>query len=498
MLMNRRQLLRTLPLAAAPISASGFAQTKPDSALLSGIQIGAMSLLDEGIDRCLDFIQEHAAVNALFVYTQSYHMGSTPAHVLADDHPVPPRGRAGRKLPYLWVKLPEEPFRGLSVQHEGPDASREFAERDLFRELAEPCRQRGIKIYGRILEAGMRRAARIPGYRSVATVDLNGDPGHGPCWNHPDYREWVRLTIAEMMKAYPLDGLQYGAERVGPLSDVLFRGIIPACFCEHCNARSAEAGIDPKRAKEGYRQLYELIQRIEKGGAQPADGVMTSVLRIVMQFPEVLSWYQQWFQADEEIQAMVYQTAKAARPDADVGQHVDHQRSSWDIFYRAAVSYGDMAKHNDFIKPIVYHDILGPRLREWVIERKQERVLNDLSHAQALEMFYALFGHDPQTQPGFDALPNQGLSPEYVYREVMRCVDGAGGEAKVYAGIGFDIPHYIPNGMKKFPSKPETTYRATRRAIDAGAAGVVASREYSEMTVPNLRAFGKAVREGVG
>ena len=223
---------------------------------------------------------------------------------------------------------------------------------------------------------------------------------------------------------------------------------------------------------------------------------MTSVLRVLLRYPEVLSWYQEWFNADSEIQKMVYETAKAQRPHADVGQHIDHQRSSWDIFYRAAVSYGEMAQHNDFIKPIVYHDILGPRLREWVIDRMQPLVLNDLSAEQSLSLFYSLFGHSAGEQPGYDELKKQGLSPEYVYREVKRCVDGAAGKAKVYAGIGFDVPHYVPNGMVKFPSKPRTTYQATRRAVDAGAVGVVASREYNEMTMPNLQAFGRAVREG--
>ena len=485
------------------LAASGAALAVPDLSveaeepwLLSGIQIGAASILDEGIERCLDFLQEHAAINTLFLYSQTYHVGTRPPNVLADDHPVPPRREVGRKLPYLWMDLPRESFRGLSVQHESPDPSREYSDRDLFRELEEPCRKRGIKLYARILEAGMRRAERIPGYPTVATEDMEGGVGKGPCWNHPDYREWIRRTIVEMMKAYPLDGLQYGAERVGALSEVLFRGEKPACFCEHCRARNEAAGIDAERAREGYARLFRLIQAVETGAEKPVDGVMTTVLRILMDYPEVLAWYEQWFRSDQEIQTMVYRTAKEHRPTADVGQHVDHQRSSWDLFYRAAISYEEMAEHNDFIKPIVYHDILGPRLREWVIERMQARVLNDFSEAQALDMYYALFGHDPSREPGLDQLPEQGLSPEYVYREIKRVSDGAKGKAVVYAGIGIDVPHYIPNGMKKFPSDPETTYEATRRALDAGASGVIASREYNEMTVPNLDAFGRAVREG--
>jgi hypothetical protein len=48
--------------------------------------------------------------------------------------------------------------------------------------------------------------------------------------------------------------------------------------------------------------------------------------------------------------------------------------------------------------------------------------------------------------------------------------------------------------MRRTPANSELVYAATRKAIDAGVHGVVASREYDEMTVPNLRAFGRAVQ----
>lgn len=481
--------------AASMLGSQGAMGSVERKAVLSGIQISPPNLLDEGVEACLDFIQETAAIDTLFCYSQTYHMGARPLNVLATDHPHAPRAHGGRKLPFLWMKLPRKDFAGLSLQHETVGVEQEYGRRDLFAELVEPCRQRGMKVYARILEAGMRRADRIPGYRSVAAVDLDGQPSHGPCWNHPDYREWIHVTVEQMMRQYPLDGLQYGAERVGPLSEVLFRGIKPACFCRHCSARNEKAGIDSERAKLGYQKLTKLIQSLEHGDSPPIDGVFTAVLRVILHYPEVLSWNQQWFLADQEIQTLVYQTAKAVRPEADVGQHVDHQRSSWDLFYRAAVSYHSMAENNDFIKPILYHDILGPRLQEWVIDRVQARVLGDMSKELALDLFYALFGHDAQREPNYGALPTRGLSPEYVFRETQRCVAGVAGKAKVYAGIGFDVPTYVPGGMEPFPSDPSTTYQATRRAIDAGASGVVASREYDEMTLPNLRAFGKAVRE---
>jgi len=50
----------------------------------------------------------------------------------------------------------------------------------------------------------------------------------------------------------------------------------------------------------------------------------------------------------------------------------------------------------------------------------------------------------------------------------------------------------VPGGE---PDDPETIYQTVAKAYEAGASGIVASREYEEMTVPNLRAVGRAVRE---
>ena len=45
------------------------------------------------------------------------------------------------------------------------------------------------------------------------------------------------------------------------------------------------------------------------------------------------------------------------------------------------------------------------------------------------------------------------------------------------------------------PDDPESVYQATLKAFEAGAHGIVVSREYEEMKVANLRAVGRAFRE---
>ncbi len=505
--MKRRDFVKHAALATIA-SQVKLAQGEPikdrdhRAAPMVGVQIAPVSLLDEGIPQCLDTLQEKAGVNAVFIYSQTYHAGIKPKNVLATDHGVPVRDFFKSELPNLWVRHRGNAFAGKVVQHEKPNANLEYGRRDLFDEIQRPAEARGVKIYARILEADARRQARIPGYADVLTIDHEGKRGHGPCWNNPHYREWVYTTIRELVSNYRLDGLQYGAERTGPLSHVLYRGVTPTCFCQHCVGRNQELGINPTRAKEGYSKLYDLIKSIETsavGGnhlrdrSKTIDGVLSAVLRVIYRYPEVLSWDYQWFQSDEEICSEVHRIAKSIRPDIDSGRHVDHQRSSWDFFYRSAMSYDQMAKNADYIKPIVYHESMGPRLRSWVLDRAKDRFLHDLSLQQSLQLYYSLFGHDASKQPGVEELDRKGLGPEYVYREVLRCKQTVGEQAKVYAGIGIDIPWYLPRGMERRPSDHTQLTNAVSRAFDAGADGVLASREYNEMRLSSLEAFGQGV-----
>ena len=86
-------------------------------------------------------------------------------------------------------------------------------------------------------------------------------------------------------------------------------------------------------------------------------------------------------------------------------------------------------------------------------------------------------------------MSTKGFSSDYVFREVRRSVASANGKTKIYAGVGFDVP-----GSPR--DDADTVYQATRKALEAGASGVVASREYEEMQLDHLRAFGRAAREG--
>ena len=486
---GRRQVLKTI--ATASLLPAAAAQPPRQHALFNAIQMGPHTILDEGIEPCLDLIQETAGINALMIYSHTYHGDiRKPPQFLATDHGVPPRPMRDRRLPAVWVRHHEQYFKNTTLRHQVPGSTYEYANRDLFQEVQEPARKRGMKVYARVLEGA---SPTIEGFSKVSTRDVYGKPARVACWNHPEYRAWWNATVEDLFRTYPLDGFQWGAERMGPLMNVIspWNDGAPTCFCEHCQARGKANGIDPERARKGFEELYVYVRGLIGGRSRPTDGAFVGFLRVLIRYPEILAWEYQYRKSREEVQAGMYRTIKAIKPDADVGWHVDHQPSSWDLVYRAEMTFAEMAPYSDFIKIIVYHDVLGPRIRYWYLERFQKTILGDLSLEQSLDLYYTLFGYDKKAEPGLEDLATNGFSPDYVLRETKRSVASTEGKTKIYSGIGFDVPW----GNSHMDADPEEVYQSVLKAFEAGAGGIVVSREYEEMRVPNLKAVGRAMAE---
>lgn len=455
----------------------------------NGIQMGPHTILDEGIERTLDLIADTAAINAVMPYSHAYNAALIKPLRDRADHGVPLTDNTGRRFPLVWVRTHDRYYKDTSLRHEVLRPDHEHAKRDLFAELVAPARTRGMKVYARILESSAMSRV-VANYDKVVTRDVNGKPTNTACWNHPEYVAFWAATMEDLFRSYELDGVQWGAERMGPLMNVIspWNNDPPTCFCDHCNARGRAAGIDTGRAREGYKALHAYVQGQMAGAARPPEGMFGGFLRVLIRYPEILAWEYQYRLGREAICAAMYKAVKAITPSADVGWHVDHQPSSWDLVYRAEMSYAEMAPHSDFIKFIGYHNVLSPRIRNWYLPRFQKSILGELSLDTSLEIYYDLFGYDKTVEPSLAELGKRGFTPDYVLRETKRSVASAAGKTKIYTGIGFDVP-----GSPR--DDPETIHRATLNAFTAGAHGIVVSREYEEMKVENLRAVGRAFRE---
>src|SRR3982751_2915903 len=426
MAIDRRSFLERVTALAAVAAVSrppAPPPVSPPAGRFNGIQMGPHTILDEGIDRTLDLLAETAAVNAVMPYSHAYNAGLVKPLRARADHGVPLTDNTGRRLPLVWVRAHDQYYKDTPLRHQVTAAGDEHANRDLFAELAAPARTRGMKVYARILESpAMSRV--VANYQKVVTRDVNDRPTNVACWNHPEYIAFWAATVEDLFRSYDLDGLQWGAERMGPLMNVIspWNNDPPACFCEHCQARAQAAGVDPERARAGYKALHQYVQGQMAGAARPPEGMFGGFLRQLIRHPEILGWEYQYRLGREAICAAMYARAKQIKPSADVGWHVDHQPSSWDLVYRAEMSYEEMAPHSDFLKIIAYHNVLSPRTPEWYLPRFEKTILGEVPLDTSLELYYELFGYDKTVEPSLNELGRRGFTADYVFRETRRSV----------------------------------------------------------------------------
>ena len=479
-------------MAAAPLvdlSAAG-ASTAPKAAdMMHGIQIGAVSFVDEGVDQVLDIVQKRGAVNTLFLTVFTYG-----------------RGLAGRQLPgepfpnHGAQVSDEKTFHGGNYATPHPEfyantvlkntRATEHGSFDLLASVIPAAKKRGMKVFASIED---QWRTDVPGVTECAEVDLLGRRTNTLCLFHPDVRAfWIGLA-RDVSKSYDIDGVLFFNERNGPLLNALgashFQTIDSTratCFCEHHQREGKKLGINYSRAKEGYLKLDQFVKASLKG-ERPSDGYYVAFNRLLLNYPEIVAWDKLFDLGKHQVLEEVFAAVKGVRKDLQVGFHVEHV-NSFNPFFRAGRSYEELAAKADFLKVVAYNNCGGERYANF-IRNIQSTVFRDVPLEQLMRFNNHLLNYGDEAS--IEQLPTAGLSPDYVYRETQRALAGVNGKCKILPGIDLGIP--TQKTSRK--GSPEDAYAATLAAYKGGAHGVILSRKYSEMDLADLDAAGRAIRE---
>ncbi|HEV2484075.1 MAG TPA: hypothetical protein VGT08_00965 [Terracidiphilus sp.] len=487
--MDRRTFIQSASAAAlaAAVPAS-HAAAQPVTSKMIGLQVGAVSFVDEGVEKALDEFQHDAAINTLFIATFTYGRGIAGRQV--PGQPLPDHGKQVYDAdtfhggcftevnPKYFADTPFKDFRA-------PD----FGNYDVLEAVLPSARKRGLKTMCWFEDVFLKG---LPNIQQLEEKELSGEDAVTLCFNNPNYRNWLLGMSENWARTYDIDGIMWGSERQGAFSNMLGASAGRAqdghvtCFCKYCVAKAKARGIDPDRARQGFLELQKFVAAAHKS-QRPVDGYYVTMWRLMLRYPELLAWEMLWTDSLRETYAAIYEKIKSIKPSIQVGWHIWHN-NSFNPIYRAEQDLAAIAPHSDFLKIVIYHNCGGERMADY-IGNVGSSIYGDIPKQELLDFHYRVLDYQER---GLAEIPFTGLSADYVYRETKRARAGLEGtKTLLWPGIDVDIPT-AENHSK---CTPNGTENAVLAAFRGGADGVLISRKYSEMKLANLKAVGAAVQK---
>jgi hypothetical protein len=489
--MDRREFLKNAAATAAiTTSLSGIEAmaATPSFKKTIGVQIGAVSFIDEGTEKTLDILQNDGGVNTLFIATFSYGRGIAGRQV--PGQPLPDHGKqvydtdfhGGCFTRFDLKYFKDTPFKDFRA----PD----FGNYDVLEAVLPSARKRGMKTIAWFEDVFNKDQ---PGVQALQEKMFNGQNAATNCFNNPFYQAWLMGMAENWARNYELDGIMWGSERQGAFSNMIGSnynrvGLDKAtCFCEHCQARARKSGINYERVKEGFAATDKFMKAAQ-ARQRPVDGYYVEMWRIMLRYPELLAWEMLWTDSLRDIYTAMYNKIKEVNPKLMVGWHIWHNNSMSPI-YRAEQDLQAIAPVSDFLKMVMYHNCGGERLAHY-IGINDEAMFADVPGQELLDFHYRIL--DYTNEKSLAQIPMTGLSADYVYREARRARAGLEGtKTLLWPGIDIDIP----TAANHSKCTPRGTEDAVLAAFKANSDGVILSRKYSEMMLPNLKGAGSAVRK---
>ncbi|WP_446742769.1 hypothetical protein [Silvibacterium acidisoli] len=491
--MDRRQFIAgtgaALAAAQAVPGVNLLAQAAPKkNAPMIGIQIGAVSFRDEGTDAVIEECQRDAFVNTLFVAAFTYGRGIAGRQI--PGQPLPDHGKQQYDKDTFvggcYTNYDRKYFADTTLKEfRAPD----FGDYDVLEDVIPKAKKRGVKTIAWFEDV---MGKNLPGIKPMQDVNLQGEKISTMNFNAPGYRAWILGMVENWTRNYDLDGIMWGSERQGPLSNALGAShgdprLSEVCdFSESTIAKAKAQGINADRAKKGYEELEKFVTASRKG-VRPTDGYYVMLWRLMLKYPELLAWEALWTQSLRETQKAVYDKVKSIKLEMGVGWHIWHN-NSFNPIYRAEQDYAEMAPYSDFLKVVIYQNCAGERMVDY-INSVGATYFADVPKQELLDFHYRVLDYGPEADMAH--LAATGFSADYVFRETKRAKqDLAGTKTQLWPGIDVDIP----TGPGSAKGTPAMTKQVVEAAFKGGADGVLISRKYSEMKLADLRAVGDALR----
>ncbi len=220
--LDRRTFLQNAAATAltAALSASQVVASTVPKERTIGIQVGAVSFVDEGTGKVLDEFQRDASINTLFLATFTYGRGIAGRQV--PGQPLPDHGSQ---------KYDTDTFSGGNYATIHPEyykdtifkgtRATELGDFDVLSAVIPEAKKRGIKTICWFEDAFR---AGIPNIEQLQEKELSGKNATTLCFNNPNYQNFLLGIVEDWSRSYDIDGIMWCSERQGAFINAIGAG----------------------------------------------------------------------------------------------------------------------------------------------------------------------------------------------------------------------------------------------------------------------------------
>jgi TAT (twin-arginine translocation) pathway signal sequence len=215
--VSRRDFIKLAAATGAALAVPSLGEAAVSTGdKMVGIQIGAISFVDEGTEKVLDILQERGGVNTLFLAVFTYGRGIAGRQI--PGYPLPDHGKQVYDLNYHggnFATPHPQYYKDTVIQ---PEHAPDHGNLDILAEVLPAAKKRGMKVIC-WMEDVFRKD--LPNIEQVQERDLYGRNQETLCVNNPNYRNFFAGLVEDFARSYDVDGIMWGSERQGALCDSL-------------------------------------------------------------------------------------------------------------------------------------------------------------------------------------------------------------------------------------------------------------------------------------
>ena len=233
-----------------------------------GIQVGAVSFVDEGVEKVLDIFQQDASVNTLFVATFTYGRGIAGRQV--PGQPLPDHGKQEYDTDTFqggsYTRIHPQYYKDTVLQDfRAPD----FGDYDVLEAVIPAARKRGMKTICWFEDVWRRD---VPNIAQAQEKQFDGQQRHHSVLQQSQLSQLaaghgggLRALLRDRRHHVGLGaaGRFRQCDRAGAQSAATV-----TCFCQFCERKASERGINVERARAGFKALGDFTPRRQASGGR--------------------------------------------------------------------------------------------------------------------------------------------------------------------------------------------------------------------------------------